>query len=277
MAPRSWFGRNAGLRPRLVVIVGIAMLAPGALAVLQAISSYGSSMRIIEQNLAQAAQLAASEEVNVIAASREILTSLAAQPDVRAGTGLACRRALQRAIGGLEQYEGAMVVNADGVVTCASGPMPQVVKVDDRVWFRDIMAGDGFVVSDLIVSRWLGTWGIVTAVPLVDDQGLIQGSVALFIGLDWLAQRYQRGARTEDGAAFALLDSRGEIITRDASRRRRSRRCRATASFTNSCASSCRRDRRGRSARADMTASGGSTRSVHCSAAGSSSSAARRC
>jgi two-component sensor histidine kinase len=213
LAPRTWFGRNAGLRPRLVLIVGIAMLAPGALAVLQAISSYGSSMRIIEQNLAQAAQLAASEEVNVIAASREILTSLAAQPDVRAGTGLACRRALQRAIGGLDQYEGAL-----GVVTCASGPMPQVVKVDDRVWFRDIMAGDGFVVSDLIVSRWLGSWGIVTAVPLVDEQGLIQGSVSLFIGLDWLAQRYQRGARTEDGAAFALLDSRGEIITRDASR-----------------------------------------------------------
>ncbi len=96
--------------------------------------------------------------------------------------------------------------------------MPQVVKVDDRVWFRDIMAGDGFVVSDLIVSRWLGSWGIVTAVPLVDEQGLIQGSVALFIGLDWLAQRYQRGARSEDRAAFALLDSRGEIITRDASR-----------------------------------------------------------
>ena len=111
-----------------------------------------------------------------------------------------------------------MVVNAEGVVTCASGPMPQVVKVDDRVWFRDIMAGDGFVVSDLIVSRWLGSWGIVTAVPLVDEQGLIQGSVALFIGLDWLAQRYQRGARSEDRAAFALLDSRGEIITRDASR-----------------------------------------------------------
>ena len=40
----------------------------------------------------------------------------------------------------------------------------------------------------------------------------------MFIGLDWLAQRYQRGARSEDGAALALLDSRGEIITRDASR-----------------------------------------------------------
>jgi two-component sensor histidine kinase len=216
-APRSWFGRNAGLRPRLVLIVGIAMLAPGALAVLQAISSYSSSMRIIEQNLSQAAQLAASEEVNMIAASREILTSLAAQPDVRTGTGPGCRRSLQRAMGGLEQYSGALVANSDGVVTCTSAPTQQVVKVDDRAWFRDIMAGDSFVVSDLIVSRWLGSWGIVTAVPLVDEQGLIQGSVALFIGLDWLAQRYQRNAR-EDAAAFALLDSRGEIITRDTSR-----------------------------------------------------------
>ncbi len=96
------------------------MLAPGALAVLQAISSYNSSMRILEQNLAQAAQLSASEEVSMIAASREILTSLAANPDVRAGTGIACRRALQRAIGGLDQYAGAVVVNAKGDFTCAS-------------------------------------------------------------------------------------------------------------------------------------------------------------
>ena len=94
-ASRSWFGRNAGLRPRLVLIVGIAMLAPGALAVLQAISSYNSSMRILEQNLAQAAQLSATEQVNMISASREILTSLAAQPDIRNREGPACRRALQ--------------------------------------------------------------------------------------------------------------------------------------------------------------------------------------
>src|SRR5690606_18340890 len=215
--PRSWFGRHAGVRPRLVLIVGVAMLAPGALAVLQAISSFNSSMRILEQNLAQAAQLSASEEVGMIAASREILTSLAAHPDVRAGTGNACRRALQRAIGGLDQYEGAMVVNAEGTLTCTSGPMRNVVRVDDRTWFRDIMSGNSFVVSDLLVSRWLGQWGIVTAVPLIDKQGLIQGSVALFIGLDWLTRRYQDTGEADD-AAFALLDGTGEVITSETER-----------------------------------------------------------
>jgi two-component sensor histidine kinase len=215
-APRSWFGRNAGLRPRLVLIVGIAMLAPGALAVLQAISSYNSSMRILEQNLAQAAQLSATEQVNMISASREILTSLAAQPDIRGGSEAACRRALQRAIGGLDQYSGAAVVDADGNFTCTSIPLRNDVNVADRQWFISVMSGDGFVISDLIVSRWLGSWGITTAVPLVDDEGLIQGAVALFIGLDWLTRRYQYS--DGDNAAFALLDSRGEIITSDAER-----------------------------------------------------------
>jgi two-component sensor histidine kinase len=215
-ASRSWFGRNAGLRPRLVLIVGIAMLAPGALAVLQAISSYNSSMRILEQNLAQAAQLSATEQVNMISASREILTSLAAQPDIRNREGPACRRSLQRAIGGLDQYAGAAVLDASGNLTCASSPFKDKVMVADRTWFKSVMSGDGFVISDLVVSRWLGTWGIVTAVPLVDEQGVIQGAVALFIGLDWLTRRYHYNQA--DDTAFALLDSQGEIITSEAER-----------------------------------------------------------
>lgn len=214
-APRRWWGRNAGLRPRLVLIVGVAMLAPGVLAVLQAVSGYNSSVRYLEQNLAQAAQLAANEEENMISASREILTSLAAHPDVRAAQGAACRRALQRAIGGLDQYAGASVVNAQGVMTCASSPMKSVINVADRRWFRDVMAGDAFVVSDLVLSRWLNEWGMVTAVPLVDDAGVINGSVALFIGLDWMTRRYQRAASADD-TALALLDSKGDLISSDA-------------------------------------------------------------
>lgn len=212
-APRRWWGRNAGLRPRLVLIVGIAMLAPGVLAVLQAISGYNSSLRYLQQNLAQAAQLAANEEENMISASREILTSLAAHPDVRAGQGVACRRALQRAIGGLDQYAGAMVINAEGVTTCSSSAMRSVISVASQSWFKDVMSGDAFVVSDLVRSEWLGEWGMATAVPLVDDTGVINGSVALFIGLDWVTRRYQHAAASDGSTALVLLDSKGDPIT----------------------------------------------------------------
>ena len=210
--PSRWWGRNAGLRPRLVLIVGVAMLAPGALAMLQAIASYNQSIRILEQNLAQAAQLAANEEVSMISASREILTSLAANPEVRASQGVSCRRALQRAIAGLDQYGGAVIVDSRGALTCASSPLPSSPSVAEAPWFKDIMRGDGFVVSDLILAPWLERWGMVTAVPLLDDEGVIRGSVALFIGLDWLTRRYQNAAPSND-TVLALLDSKGDLIT----------------------------------------------------------------
>src|SRR5690606_42063378 len=104
------------------------MLAPGALAVLQAIAGYNSSMRSLEKNLAQEAQLSASEKVSTIAASREILISLAGHPDVRSGASGACRRTLQRAIGSLEQYVGAAVVESLGDFFCNSLPMRACVK-----------------------------------------------------------------------------------------------------------------------------------------------------
>jgi len=188
------------------------MVAPGALAVLQAINSFNNSMRILEQSLAQAAQLSASEEVGMIAASREILTSLARNPDIVARSGSACRRALQRAIGGLDQYEGAAVVDADGVMTCSSTQLREPVSVADRDWFREIKEGAPFTVSDLLVSRWFDRWGIVAAVPILDEYDSVTGAVALFVSLDWLTSRYKKAA-PGDNTALALLDSKGELLS----------------------------------------------------------------
>jgi two-component sensor histidine kinase len=148
----------------------------------------------------------------MISASREILTSLATNPDIRAQDS-ACRRALSRSISGLAQYSGAGVADSNGVITCTSGPMNQRVSVADRAWFQAVMRGEPFVVSDLVTSRWLNQQGIVTAVPLVDDQGVIRGAVSLFIGLDWLAQRMSQASHT-DQSALALLDGKGDVITR---------------------------------------------------------------
>lgn len=188
------------------------MLAPGALAVLQAVSSYNNSMRYLEQSLSQAAQLSANEEVNMIAASREILTSLASNPEIQSKNGLACRRALQRSISALDQYEGAAVFNAEGNMSCASKPLRDPVYVGDRDWFKDVQNGAPFTVSDLMVSRWLGTWGIVTAVPLLQEDRTVSGSVALFISLDWLTRRFRQAA-PGDESALALLDSKGEVLS----------------------------------------------------------------
>lgn len=209
--PRRWWGREAGLRPRLVLIVGIAMLAPGALAVLQAITAYRGSVRSLEENLGQAAQIAANEKENTISASQEILTSLASNPEIRLKQGSQCRRALQRAIGGLEQYSGAAVVDREGTLTCSSSTMRSVINEADLPWFRDIMTGSSFVVSDVLESRWLERFGLIAAAPLTDEQGVIEGAVTLFIDIEGLTRRFERATEIDDQAV--LLDAKGDLIT----------------------------------------------------------------
>jgi two-component sensor histidine kinase len=217
---RRWWGREAGLRPRLVLIVGIAMLAPGVFAVLQAIAVYSRSARILEENLAQSAQLAANEKENIISASQEILTSLARNPEVRilGGRPQPCRLVLERAIAGLDQYRGAALVNRDGTLSCASSKMDLVINEADLKWFRDIMNGSRFVVSDVMRSRWLDRLGLVAAVPMVEEHGFTYGAVTLFIDLEGLTQRYESVTPSDDQAV--LLDAQGDLIATDVDKTR---------------------------------------------------------
>ncbi len=203
---------NASLRTKLVLLVAVAMVPAGALAVMEARSSYLNGRRQLEQNLTLSAQLAANEANNLMSGSRQILRSLALQPEIKEARPL-CKRSLERAITGMEQYEGATVVNAKGDVVCRSSRFDGAASVAGQEWFKEVMSGEAFVLSDLMLSREYGEWGLATAVPIVNDEGTAVGAISLFIGVDWLTSLYNRVSLPAQGAAFALLDRNGEVIS----------------------------------------------------------------
>ena len=84
----------------------------------------------------------------MISASREILTSLAAHPDIRPAPGCRVSPRLATCDRRTRSIRGRDGRERGGRRDLRLGADAQVVKVDDRAWFRDIMGGDGFVVSD---------------------------------------------------------------------------------------------------------------------------------
>jgi two-component sensor histidine kinase len=187
------------------------MVLPGVLAVWQATYAYRTAMDALNRNLTQAANLAANEGENAITAAHELLINLSLQADIRGGSPFACRRALQRGVAGLTQYDDAMVVDSGGNAICTADSVRPQLNVSDRQWFRDAMAGQPFVISDLIENRQTHSLGIATALPLTDDEGQPKGAIATFIGIDWLAGRYQRTPLPQD-SIFAILDATGQLI-----------------------------------------------------------------
>jgi len=212
---RGW-GRNSGLRFRLVMIVSVAMLAPGILAVIQAVSGYRSSLHYLRQNFAKSAELVASEEESAITAAHEVLISLAAHPEIRAARKPGCIRGLQREIGNRDQYFAASIINAEGEVLCSTVATTPGEKIR-QPWFEEVMRGDSFAVSDLYLSSVLQAWGMVAAAPMRDPDGNVAGAIALFIDWHWLQRRYEAAAPAGRDV-LVLLDQKGSLITPDATR-----------------------------------------------------------
>lgn len=203
-------GQNAPLRVRLVLLVGIAMLPPGILAFWQARYSYNTALQTLEENLQQAAQLAAGEQDRLIKASQDLLVSLASQPAIL--NKQTCKRALQRAINELPQYDNAAVTDADGNLTCAvvanSGP----ANFADREWFKALKQGKYFVVSTQLQSRLTGQWGVVSGLPLTDNSGRLVGTLSVLIGLSRF-EIDRASLRLPDQATVTLLNRQGEPLT----------------------------------------------------------------
>lgn len=208
------FGHNASLRVRLVLLVGIAMLPPGILAFWQARYSYDSALQTLEENLKQSTQLAAAQQVRLIKASRDLLTSLASQPSVLSSYKQVCRRALQRAINELPQYDNAVVTDAEGNLTCAVVANVDSANFADHDWFRALRAGREFAVSEQLRSPLSGTWGIVTALPLTDSEGRLTGTLSVIIGSSKLTVD-RADLRLPAQATLALLNVDGEPLVKE--------------------------------------------------------------
>jgi len=213
---RHGWGGNSGLRSRLVLIVAVAMLAPGILAVMQAVSGYRSSVHYLRENFAKSAELIASEEESAIKAAHEVLISLAARPEIRLARKPSCIKGLQREIDNREQYFAASILDVQGEVLCSTVTTPPGYKVQ-QPWFEKILRGDNFVVSDLYLSSQVRAWGMVAAAPMLDADGNVAGAIALFIDWHWLQWRYEAAAPAGRDV-LVLLDEQGSLITSDNAR-----------------------------------------------------------
>src|SRR3546814_12830528 len=84
------------LRSRLIILLALALLPAGSLAIIQALANYDQVKALTERSLLQSAAIVASEEKNEIAAARAALEALPSLPAVVAFTPGGCGQALPR-------------------------------------------------------------------------------------------------------------------------------------------------------------------------------------
>lgn len=201
------------LRSRLIVLLALALLPAGTLAIVQALANYEQVKELTERSLLQSTAVVASEEKNEIIAARDALESLARLNDVIGFTPGACSNALVRLreeSGG--RYANLMVMRADGTVACSTS-LADTVTFADSDWFVRTLQNDGFTVTGNVTLPSADAPALIASVPLRAQGDKVVGLIGMTLRPNWLRDVL----RLEDGrllanTSVALLDRRGVVM-----------------------------------------------------------------
>jgi two-component sensor histidine kinase len=203
-------GNSSSLSTRLALTLALALALPAALGIIQGYYNYREQRASAEQSLAHTAKLVVVQYQSLLANARKVLTTLAAQPDVRNLSMPACRVALRNALALLPEYDLALAMDTSGSIRCGSSDVDRRIVVKEWPWFQRVVEGSEFTVADFAPNEILPRRSLVAAIPVHNAAGRLIGVLALFINLETLGRLSDRGDAAND--AYLILDANGDEI-----------------------------------------------------------------
>ena len=210
-----------GLRSRFILI-GIAVLVPLVVVMLQ-LANYEreTAWANAEQRVKLLATLTADRQYQLLQQVEIVLGRIANDWQVRAG-GESCNASLADAMARHEWLFAIRFSNRNGDGLCADRPEVLEFSVADRDYFRAVLAGESFAVSDqissraasdLLTSRTGARPIVVAAVPVFDD-GERTGVVAAAIDLNTISELLPVERVNEPGVVVDIIDGNGILLAR---------------------------------------------------------------
>jgi len=205
-------GRRASIRRRLAFLILLVSLP---IAGERIYALMAERDRLVGDTLARLRNT--TEMVSL--AQRETLSSVQAtvQTLARQATTLlkdlpACDAYLRRLNQNVYGMQGAALATVDGRVQCASNRALVGINISDRGYVKDALEQLRAVMSDLVVTRNIGTSVLVMAEAQRDDAGDPIAIAAVGVDLSSMARLAAQTAASHPGITVQIMDAKGTIL-----------------------------------------------------------------
>lgn len=222
MTPRAQpFAVIAGripLRRGMLLLLLLALLPLGVLAVLQGLARLDRDAQQTSQRLREDALLSAFSERNVLNNAVGVLWMLADHPVVRGGDAAACSRKMVETGEYFPAYDAFALIDARGVIRCTSDGAHGPVKLVEPLWWSRVESESGILVTPALWKRGVtdapGVWLVL---PLREG-GEFLGAIIASLDLAYLQERLS-GHYHDESVRVMVLDSNGRPIVADGAHR----------------------------------------------------------
>jgi signal transduction histidine kinase len=202
-----------GIRGRVALLLLLAIVPTGLLTVVNARNDLGEHLRTTHTELDRLADLAVSQQRQLVGVTQAVLTALARAPEVAAGSRTECSAYLAGALPDFALYDNLGVIDRSGIVRCSAVPATGLVDVSDRSYFQLALRADAFASGSYQVGRITGATSVNFGLPIHGEHGRVTGVVFAALDVGWLnafIARFQLPA----GAVLTIFDPGGTVIAR---------------------------------------------------------------
>lgn len=201
---------KGNLRKKLITI--FILIAAVPLIITTIVSSYLSHSALTqdayENNRAVATALA-RELDQMLDAKIKLLTIMSRDPVMLSMNSSQQLPLLRNIANQYTDMTSLIVADDKGVQTVRTEG--SLAKIDDRPYFKELINGANFVISDLVVAKGSGKMSVIIGVPLRDNQGILRGVLLGAVDINYLGNYLAQTRIGETGYAF-LVDRSGKII-----------------------------------------------------------------
>ncbi|MDF2629022.1 MAG: gacS2, partial [Symbiobacteriaceae bacterium] len=200
-----------GVRGKLLALVLVLLLPVLMLNTYGVYARYQTQVHHELDESQALAEAVSSAMVNFLDSlwSVELATGLAIAVDKGAHTTEDLNAYLEQQLGDQPTVNAVTWVAPDGAVVASTSPRMRGLNVADREYFQRALAGEQYIVSDVLVSRATGAPSIIVA-RRIELDGRFFGVAAAGVNLERLQQVLP--PLTANGRRFSFIDRTGKTI-----------------------------------------------------------------
>jgi signal transduction histidine kinase len=199
------------LQVRLFLLIVLSVLPASGVILYSGFEERRRAALQAQEDALRLAQLAATDQAQLIQGAHQLLIALAQLPVVREGSAQACSEFFATLLKHYPAYVNLGASHANGEAFCSGSPLTRPVNVANFAWFQRALQNRDFSIGDYQQSAITGEFVLILGYPIRDAADQVQGVVAASLDLGRLNQLAAQ-ARMPEGATLMAVDRNGAIL-----------------------------------------------------------------
>jgi PAS domain S-box-containing protein len=202
------------LRRRLLLIISIAIVPVLGLILYQAYLTRDVEIADAQEQAWEIAEKVAIRQSRFIDSAKQLLTILAANPQVANGDAKTCGEYVKQLVVNNPVYVDIGVAETDGAVRCSAlGSEKAREDLSRTSHFKRALAAKAFAIGDYDLDGKIDRKSVSFALPIADSAGRFTAVIFAALNVEWVNQLAAE-SNLPAGVALSIVDSKGTLLAR---------------------------------------------------------------